>query len=62
MTYFGVLSRSLPRGTGENDENHVRIIGVAAEIRARDFSNTGHKHYPYCLIQRARWGRQEKIA
>jgi hypothetical protein len=37
MTYFGVLSRSLPRGTEENYEKSVRTVGVAAEIRARHF-------------------------
>jgi hypothetical protein len=37
MNYFGILSYRMPKGTEENNDKSVRIVGVTAEIRARHF-------------------------
>jgi hypothetical protein len=39
VAYFKVLSRSLAGGTQENHE-HLRVVGVQAEIRIKHLLNT----------------------
>jgi hypothetical protein len=60
MACFKVRYRNSPMGTEENHEKpKSSILGVPAEIRTRNFSNTSQKHYRLRYLTRPHYKKRE---